>query len=41
MKDKVLSTIEQHFGDLTDPRGDQTKLHGFAEYFGDCHVGRD
>jgi predicted transposase YbfD/YdcC len=27
MKDTVLPTIEQHFGDLTDPRIDRTKLH--------------
>src|SRR3990170_4091486 len=27
MEDKVLPTIEQHFGDLTDPRVDRTKLH--------------
>ena len=27
MKDKVLPTIEQHFGDLSDPRIDRTKLH--------------
>ena len=27
MEDKVLPTIEQHFGDLTDPRIDRTKLH--------------
>lgn len=27
MEDKVLPTIEQHFGDLTDPRMDRTKLH--------------
>jgi predicted transposase YbfD/YdcC len=27
MDDKVLPTIEQHFGDLTDPRIDRTKLH--------------
>ena len=27
MGDKVLPTIEQHFGDLTDPRVDRTKLH--------------
>jgi predicted transposase YbfD/YdcC len=27
MEDKVLPTIEQHFGDLVDPRIDRTKLH--------------
>jgi predicted transposase YbfD/YdcC len=27
MEDPVLPTIEQHFGDLTDPRMDRTKLH--------------
>jgi predicted transposase YbfD/YdcC len=27
MKDEVLPTIENHFGDLTDPRIDRTKLH--------------
>jgi predicted transposase YbfD/YdcC len=27
MEDQVLPTIEQHFGDLTDPRVDRTKLH--------------
>ena len=27
MEDPVLPTIEQHFGDLTDPRIDRTKLH--------------
>ncbi len=27
MEDTVLPTIEQHFGDLTDPRVDRTKLH--------------
>jgi predicted transposase YbfD/YdcC len=27
MQDEVLPTIEQHFGDLTDPRIDRTKLH--------------
>ena len=27
MEDKVLPTIENHFGDLTDPRIDRTKLH--------------
>jgi len=27
MEDQVLPTIEQHFGDLTDPRMDRTKLH--------------
>ena len=27
MEDSVLPTIEQHFGDLTDPRIDRTKLH--------------
>jgi len=27
MEDSVLPTIEQHFGDLADPRIDRTKLH--------------
>jgi predicted transposase YbfD/YdcC len=27
MEDSVLPTIEEHFGDLTDPRIDRTKLH--------------
>jgi predicted transposase YbfD/YdcC len=27
MEDKVMLTIEQHFGDLSDPRIDRTKLH--------------
>ena len=27
MEDQVLPTMEQHFGDLTDPRIDRTKLH--------------
>ena len=27
MEERVLATIEQHFGDLTDPRIDRTKLH--------------
>lgn len=27
MEEKVSATIEQHFGDLTDPRIDRTKLH--------------
>jgi len=27
MEDKVLPTLEQHFGDLPDPRIDRTKLH--------------
>jgi predicted transposase YbfD/YdcC len=27
MEDEVLPTIENHFGDLTDPRIDRTKLH--------------
>jgi predicted transposase YbfD/YdcC len=27
MEDTVLPTIEQHFGELTDPRMDRTKLH--------------
>jgi predicted transposase YbfD/YdcC len=27
MEDTVLPTIQQHFGDLTDPRMDRTKLH--------------
>lgn len=27
MEDPILPTIEQHFGDLTDPRIDRTKLH--------------
>ena len=27
MEDNILPTIEQHFGDLTDPRIDRTKLH--------------
>ena len=27
MKDEVLPAIENHFGDLTDPRIDRTKLH--------------
>ena len=27
MEDQVLPTIEQHFGELTDPRIDRTKLH--------------
>jgi predicted transposase YbfD/YdcC len=27
MEDQVLPTIEQHYGDLTDPRIDRTKLH--------------
>jgi predicted transposase YbfD/YdcC len=27
MEDTILPTIEQHFGDLTDPRIDRTKLH--------------
>ncbi len=27
MEDKVQASIEQHFGDLTDPRIDRTKLH--------------
>jgi len=27
MEDTLLPTIEQHFGDLTDPRVDRTKLH--------------
>jgi len=27
MEDIVLPTIEQHFGDMTDPRVDRTKLH--------------
>ena len=27
MKENVLATIELHFGDLTDPRIDRTKLH--------------
>jgi hypothetical protein len=27
MEDNVLPTIERHFGDLTDPRVDRTKLH--------------
>ena len=27
MEDEVLPTIEKHFGDLTDPRIDRTKLH--------------
>lgn len=27
MEDKVLPTLEQHFGNLTDPRMDRTKLH--------------
>jgi predicted transposase YbfD/YdcC len=27
MEDQVLPTIEQHFGNLTDPRVDRTKLH--------------
>jgi len=27
MEDQVIPTIEQHFGDLTDPRIDRTKLH--------------
>ena len=27
MKENVLATIEQHFGGLTDPRIDRTKLH--------------
>ena len=27
MEDKVMPTIEQHFGDLSDPRIDRTKLH--------------
>jgi len=27
LEDKVLPTIENHFGDLTDPRIDRTKLH--------------
>ena len=28
MEEYLLPTIEQHFGDLTDPRIDRTKLHG-------------
>jgi hypothetical protein len=27
MKENVLATIELHFGSLTDPRIDRTKLH--------------
>jgi hypothetical protein len=27
MKDNVIPSIEEHFGDLTDPRIDRTKLH--------------
>jgi predicted transposase YbfD/YdcC len=27
MEDQVLPTLEEHFGDLTDPRIDRTKLH--------------
>ena len=27
MEDPVLPTIGQHFGNLTDPRIDRTKLH--------------
>ena len=27
MGDEILPTIEQHFGDMTDPRVDRTKLH--------------
>ena len=27
MEDTLLPTIQQHFGDLTDPRIDRTKLH--------------
>lgn len=27
MEDTVLPTLEQHFGNLTDPRIDRTKLH--------------
>jgi len=27
MEDSILPTIQQHFGDLTDPRIDRTKLH--------------
>ena len=27
MEEKISATIEQHFGDLTDPRIDRTKLH--------------
>ncbi len=27
MEDTILPTIQQHFGDLTDPRMDRTKLH--------------
>ena len=31
MEDNVLPTIEQHFGDLTDPRLDRTKLHKLVD----------
>ena len=27
MENHVLPTLEEHFGDLTDPRIDRTKLH--------------
>ena len=31
MGDKILPSIEQHFGDLTDPRVDRTKLHKLVD----------
>jgi predicted transposase YbfD/YdcC len=31
MEDSCLPTIEQHFGDLTDPRMDRTKLHKLVD----------
>jgi DDE_Tnp_1-associated len=30
MEGKVLPTIEEHFGSLTDPRIDRMKLHGLV-----------
>jgi len=41
MEDKALPTIEQHFGDLSDPRTDRTKLQKLLDILviamcGDC-----